>query len=104
MKGGFMVAALAFAAVLRLFGDPDTTVTVHFEKTPLSDVLSQLTTLTEVPIEIDAAARKKLGDLDKLMVSFTVKDVTLTGALKLLLGPHGLSVQVVDRKKVVVTV
>jgi hypothetical protein len=99
-----MVAAFAFAAALRLFGDPDCKVTVHFEKTPMSDVLSQLTSLTEVPIEIDDAARKKLGDLDKLLVSFTVNDVTLTGALKLMLGSHGLSVQAVDRKKVVVTV
>ena len=63
-----------------------------------------MTSLTEVPIEIDDAARKKLGDLDKLLVSFTVNDVTLTGALKLMLGHHGLSVQAVDRKKVVVTV
>ena len=98
-----MVAALAFAAVLRLFGDPESKVTVQFENTPLSEVLTQMTTLTDVPIEIDAAARKKLGELDKLMVSFSVKDVSLTGALKLLLGPYGLSVQVVDRKKLVVT-
>ncbi|RPH36936.1 MAG: hypothetical protein EHM91_15540 [Planctomycetota bacterium] len=104
MKGGLMVAALAFAAVLRLFGDPESPVTVDFENTSLADVLRQLTTLTEVPIELDAAARKKLGDPEKLMVAFKVKDVALTDALKLLLGPHGLSVKVVDRKKVVVTV
>jgi hypothetical protein len=71
---------------------------------PLSDVLSQLTTLTEVPIESDDAARKKLGDLDKAKVTFKVKDVSLTGALTLLLSPHGLTVKVVDKKKVVVTV
>ena len=100
-----MTAALALAAVLGVFGDPDTMkVTVDFAETSLTDVLTTLTALTKVPIELDAAARRKLGDPDKLMVSFKVKDVALTGALSLLLGPHGLSVKVVDRKKVVVTV
>ncbi len=99
-----MLAALAFTAVLGLFGDPEAPVTVEFENLPLSDVLSQLTTLTDVPIELDDAARKKLGDLEKATVTFKVKEVSLTGALKLLLGPHGLVVKVVDKKKVVITV
>jgi hypothetical protein len=99
-----MTATLALLAVLSLSGDPDTAkVSVDFEDQSLTEVLSNLTLLTGVPIELDAAARKKLGDPDKLMVSFKVKDTVLTSALGLLLTPHGLSVKVVDRKKVLVT-
>ena len=44
-----MTLVLALAAALCLSGDPDTAkVTVEFDKTPLSDVLSNLTLLTEV--------------------------------------------------------
>ena len=99
-----MTIALALAAMLGLAGDPDATkVSVDFENTSLADVLTNLTHLTKVPIELDDAARKKVGDPDKLMVSVKVKDVSLTGALRLLLGPSGLEVTVVDKKKVVVT-
>ena len=100
-----MTAALALAALLRLFGDPDTIkVSVEFENASLTDVLTNLTLLTEVPIDIDEAARKKLGDPDKQMVSFKVKDTSLTSSLRLLFGRHGLEVKVVDRKKVLITV
>ena len=100
-----MTLALALAAALCLSGDPDTAkVTVDFDKTSLSDVLSNLTLLTEVPIELDDAARKKLGDPDAIMISIKLKDTSLTAAIKLIVGRNGLAVNVVDRKKLVVTV
>jgi len=100
-----MTLALTLAAALCLSGDPDTAkVTVEFEKTSLSDVLSNLTLLTEVPIELDDAARKKLGDPDAIMISVKIKDTSLTAAIKLIVGRHGLAVNVVDHKKLVVTV
>ena len=99
-----MTAAFALLAVLSLSGDPETIkVTVELEDTTLTDVLTNLTYLTEVPIEIDEAARKRLGDTEKRL-SFKVKDISLSSALKILLAPHGLSFKVIDRKKVVVTV
>jgi hypothetical protein len=100
-----MTIVLVLTALLGLFGDPDTTkVTLDCEDTSLADVLTNLTALTDVPIELDDAARKKVGDPAKLMVSVKVKDLTLTSTLKILLGPSGLAVTVVDKKKVVVTV
>ena len=96
---------IPLALVLALAGDPDTTkVTADFANAPLSQVLEYLTVLTEVPIELDDAAKKKLGDPAKFTISVNFKDITVTAAAKLILTPHGLSVKAVDAKKLTVTV
>ena len=82
--------------------DPDkVTVTAQFENTSLEDVVDGLGSLTAVPIVIDDAAKKKV-DL-KTATNFNVKDITLTQALKLLFGGHGLEVKVVDKTRVLIT-
>lgn len=77
-------------------------VTVNLENVAVKDVLESLTALTGVPIDSDEAASKKIDPA--LKVSFKVKDTSLVGALRLLLGPHGLEVTVLDKKKVLITV
>ena len=95
--------ALALAAALA--GDPDTTkVTVEFQNATLTDVLESITLVSQIPIELDEAARKKLGDPAKQTVSIKLKDISVTGAAKLLFGPRGLEVKVIDGKKLLVTV
>ena len=96
---------IALALSLVLAGDPDTTkVTVDFENAALSDILTNLTLISQVPIELDDAARKKVGDLTKSTLSMKLKDTSVTGAVKLIFQPRGLEVKVVDGKKLIVTV
>ena len=93
---------LVLAVVLA--GDPDTTkVDADFQNAPLSEVLENLTLLTQIPIELDAAAKKKIGDPSKEMISLKLKGINLTGAVKLIFQPRGLEVKVVDKSKLVVT-
>ena len=95
--------ALALSVVLA--GDPDTTkVTVDLENTTLADVLSNLTLISQVPIELDDAAKKMVGDLSKQTISMKLKDTSVTAAVKLVFQPRGLEVKVVDGKKLLVTV
>ena len=97
--------ALAFAGLLAAQDktDPDkVTVTAQFENTSLAEIVDGLGSLTGVPIAIDDAAKKKV-DL-KTASNFNVKDITLTQALKLLFGGHGLEVKVVDKTRVLITV
>ena len=98
--------ALALAAVLLgAAGDPDTTkVTLDFQNAPLTEILETLTLVSQVPVELDEAALKKLGDPAKNIVSMKCRDIPVTGAAKLLFGPRGLEVRVVDRRKLLVTV
>jgi hypothetical protein len=94
--------ALALAAVLA--GDPDTTkVDGDFENAPLTDVLENLTLISQVPIELDASAKKKLGDPSKEMITMKFKSISLTDAAKLIFTPRGLEVKVIDKKKLLVT-
>ena len=95
---------LSLALVAVLAGDPDTTkVTGDFQNAALSEILENLTLITQVPVELDAAAKKKLGDPTKLMLSVKFDNITLTAAAKLIFGPHGLEVKVVDAKKLLIT-
>ena len=95
--------ALALSVVLS--GDPDTLkLTVDFENATLSDILTNLTLLSQVPIELDDAARKKVGDLTKATLSMKLKETSVTAAVKLIFQPRGLEVKVVDGKKLLVTV
>ena len=91
-------------ALVALAGDVDTKVTADFENASVTEVLESLTLVTQVKIELDDAARKKLGDPSQAKVSIRLKDVSVTGALQLLFGPSGLQVKVVDRSKLLVTV
>ena|SRR5689334_13080936 len=94
--------ALALSVVLA--GDPDATkVTIDFENASLSDILTNLTLISQVPIELDDAAKKKVGDLTKATLSMKLKDTSVTGAVKLIFQPRGLEVKVVDGKKLLVT-
>ena len=68
----------------------------------VGEILDSLKTITGFPIEMDDAARKKMDPSTK--ISFKVKDLTLTSALKLLFTPQGFEVKVVDKKKIVITV
>ena len=96
-----MLAAVLACGVLQ---DPDTVkVTVEVQDMSLAQVLKLIQTSSRVPIELDAAARRKI-DPEKETISATLKDVSVTTALKLLIGPAGLQVKVVDQKKVVITV
>jgi len=98
-----MLIALALSVVLS--GDPDTIkVAVHFENATLDDVLNSLTQISQVPIELDDAAKKKIGDPAKLLISIQFNETSVTGAAKLIFGARGLQVKVVDNKKLIVTV
>lgn len=95
--------AIVLAAVLA--GDPDIVkVTADFENATLTEVLENLTLITQVPIELDDAAKKKIGDPKKERISFKVQDISLTAAAKLIFTPRGLEVKVVDQKKLLITV
>jgi hypothetical protein len=94
--------ALALSAALA--GDPDSTkVTVDFENASLSEFVESVSFISQVPIEVDDAARKKIGDLTKLRITVKIKDISVTAAAKLIFGPHGVEVKVVDRSKLLVT-
>ena len=96
---------ITLALSLALAGDPDTTkVTVDFENASLSDILTNLTLISQVSIELDDAAKKKVGDLTKATLSMKLKDTSVTAAVKLIFQPRGLEVKVVDGKKLLVTV
>lgn len=94
--------ALALAAVLA--NDPDTTkVTADFENASLTEVLESLTLISQVPIELDEAAKKKIGDPSKEKITIKINNISVTGAAKLIFGPRGLEVKVVDKRKLIVT-
>jgi len=96
---------IALALATALAGDPDTTtVTLDFQNATLTHVLETLTLVSLVPIELDDAARKKIGDPAKERISLKLSKISVTGAAQLLFGPRGLQVQVVDRSKIRVTV
>ena len=77
-------------------------ITMSCENATVGEILDTLKELTAVPIELDDAARKKLDSASR--TSFSVQDISLKDALKLLLEPHGLSATLVDKKKFVVSV
>ena len=83
--------------------DPDTyRITMDLTDTPLGEVLDQIRDLTGVPIEMDEAAKQKVDLSTK--TSFNVKDISLTGAVRILLTGKGVEVKSVDKKKIVVSV
>ena len=83
--------------------DPDSyKITMELSDYTLGEILDQMRDLTGVPIEMDEAAKKKVDLSTK--VSFNVKDISLTSAVKILLTGKGVSVKSVDKKKIVVTV
>jgi hypothetical protein len=83
--------------------DPDVRrVTLKVVNQPLGVILADLQKQSGIPIERDEAAQKQI-DSDDSMVSFTVDDLTLSGALSLLLLPRGFKVVTVNKNKVLVT-
>jgi hypothetical protein len=107
-----IMLALAFAVVCGPFQDesaqdkkdPDSVkVTLDCENASIGEILESLKLISGIPIELDAAAQKKVDPaIEK--VSLKLQDTILTDALKLLFGPRGLEVTVVDKKKVLITV
>ena len=94
--------ALALAAVLA--GDPDIVkVTCDFDNASLTEALEDITLISQVPIELDEAAKKKIGDPSKEKISIKLQNVSVTAAVKLIFGPRGLEVKVVDKRKLLVT-
>jgi len=83
--------------------DPESIlITVDCQDSTIGEILDMLKELSGVPIEVDENARKKLDSSAK--VNFKVQDIGLKSALVLLVQPQGLTVKVVDKKKLVITV
>lgn len=81
--------------------DPDVeTVTLDLQDTPILKVLEKITKDTGIPIEVDEPLKK---GLEKETTSIQVDKLVVSGAVKLLLVPRGLKVEVVDKKKIRVT-
>jgi hypothetical protein len=82
--------------------DPDTyKITMELTDYTLGEVLDQIRDLTGVPIEMDEAAKKKVDLSTK--VSFNVKDISLTSAVKILFTGKGVEVKSVDKKKILIS-
>jgi type II secretory pathway component GspD/PulD (secretin) len=98
------ILMLALAAVpVQDKKDPDVArVTLEFQDTALGVILESIRKITGIPIELDEAARKNV-DLENGKVTAQIKDTTVTSALKLLFGIYGLEVNVIDKKKVLIT-
>ena len=76
--------------------DPEVaTVSLDVRDMPLPKLLELVTKETGIPIELDADV--KLDERE--LVSFKVEKLQVLGAVKLLVGPRGLRVTVVDKKK-----
>jgi WD40 repeat protein/trehalose utilization protein len=72
--------------------DPDRArVTLSFKDAPLKQVLDAVSRRTGIRIELDDAAKGRLGD----EVSVDVQDLVVSGALRLLALPMGLEIEVV---------
>src|SRR5262245_10223940 len=95
---------LALALTAALAVDPDKAmVTGDFENASLTEIMNSLEIISQVPIELDEAARKKIGDPAKRTATIKFKNISMTAAAKLLFGPMGLEVKVVDAQKLLVT-
>ena len=99
------VAAIVLLALLpSQQKDPDQVhLTVTFKDTPLDKVLDQIQTMTKIPIEWSEDAKKKVNPKD-VKVDIEIQDMSVTGALKLLLLSQGLDAKAVDKKKILITV
>ena|SRR6185295_15997113 len=99
-----MNAVIAVVLVVLLQAkDPNTTrVSIKVKDATLDQVLKTLTKDTGIPIELDDAAKKEI-DPEKEQISIDIKQLNLTDALRLILGPANMDVKVVEEKKVVIT-
>ena len=99
--------SITISLVLALFAqgkDPATTkVGLKVENATLDKVLQTLRTDSGIPIDLDEGAKKEI-DLEKEQISLDVQKTNLTDVLKLIFGPRGFDIKVVDKKKVVITV
>lgn len=83
--------------------DPDKVrVTIDLQDASLKEVLDMVENLSGIPVEVDAAARKAL-DFDNCKISIKVRDLSVTGALRLMVGPRGCDATWVDKKKMVIS-
>ncbi len=95
---------LTLLTLLACAQDPETVrVTLDVKDQPLGKVLEAVRAQTKVPIELDEEVKKRV-DLDQELVTVRITDLVLTGALRLLFGPSGLQVDVVDKKKIRISV
>jgi len=82
--------------------DPDVRrVTLKADNWPLGKVVAELQKQSDIPIEYDPDVMKDL-EKDDETVSIQLADIVLTGALRLIFGPHGYKVVVIDKKKVLI--
>jgi topoisomerase IA-like protein len=82
--------------------DPDVRkVYISAENQTITEILEKLRQETGIPIEYQNSAKEFLNP-DKTRVTFKVDSVTLHVALTLLFLPRGLTVDAVDKKKIVI--
>jgi len=83
--------------------DPDVRqVTLKADNFPLGKIVAELQKETGIPIEYDDAVKKQL-ESDDSQITIEVKDLPLTGALRLVFQSRGFKVVAVDKKKVLIT-
>lgn len=95
---------LTLLTLLACAQDPDTArVTLDLKDVSLGKALDAVRAQTKVPIELDEEVKKRI-DLDNATMDVKITDLVLRGALQLLFGPAGLQVDVVDKKKIRISV
>lgn len=94
---------LTLLTLLASVQDPETArVTLEARDLSLSKILEAFRTQTKVPIDLSEAAKKEI-DLDQELITISVKDLVLTGALRLIFGPRDCDVTIVNQKKLLIS-
>ena len=73
-------------------------VTVNYRKTPVADILAEITTANGITVRFAADVKQEL--LQKQEVNFMMNHGAFEDALKLLLGAVNLTYTVVDEKTI----
>jgi hypothetical protein len=104
MKTALLLLALIPVQEKEDSRDPDVRrVSLDYSSASLSQILEDLRKVTGIPIDMDDAARKQV-DPDKVLISVKIADLTLSTSLRLMLTSHQLSIQSIEKKKVLITV
>jgi hypothetical protein len=104
MKTALLLVALIPVQNKEDSRDPDVRrVSLDYSSASLSQILEDLRKVTGIPIDMDDAARKQV-DPDKVLISVKIADLTLSTSLRLMLTSHQLSIQSIEKKKVLITV
>ena len=104
MKTALLLLALIPVQEKEDSRDPDVRrVSLDYSSASLSQILEDLRKVTGIPIDMDDAARKQV-DPDKVLISVKIADLTLSTSLRLMLTSLQLSIQSIEKKKVLITV